>query len=113
LITLDTRSPSFGKDGESEMLLVTRTGVRTCLSWWTRMSVVGRAIVLMGAGSEPEPTLVVAEEASVEETMRLLVVIEDRIRLRAHRFDTRSWNGDARVNTSSVGVGSAGERDEA
>lgn len=95
------------------MLLVTRTGVRTCLSWWTRISVVGRAIVLMDASDEPEPKLIVAEEASVEEAMRLLVVIEDRIRLRARRFDTRSWNGDAGVNTSSPAVGSAGERDEA
>ena len=94
------------------MLLVTRFGLRTSLSWWTRVSVVGRAIVLMDASGEPEPQLVVAEEASVEEAMRLLVVIEDRIRLRARRFDTRSWNGNDGVNTSP-GVGSAGERDEA
>jgi len=95
------------------MLLVTRTGVRARLSWWTRMSVVGKAIVLMDASDAPGPTLVVAEEASVEEARRLLVVIEDRIRLRARRFDTRSWNGDAGVNTSSTGVGIAGERNEA
>ncbi len=92
------------------MVLVTGTGLRTYLGWWTRMSVLGRAIVLVGAGDESDAELVVAEEASVEEAMSLLDVIEDRIRLRARRFDTRSWNGDAGVNTSSPGVGSAGER---
>jgi hypothetical protein len=77
------------------------------------MSVVDKAVVLMDAGVEPEPKLVVAEEASAEEAMRLLDVIEDRFPLRARRFDTRSWNRDAGANTSSPGVDSAGERDEA
>jgi hypothetical protein len=95
------------------MLLVTRTGVGTCLSWWTRMSVVGKTIVLMDASDVPGPTLVVTEEASVEEARRLLVVIEDRARLRARRFDTRSWNGDAGVNNRSTRVGRSEERDEA
>ena len=100
------------------MVLVTGTGVRTYLGWWTRMSVLGRAIVLVGAGDESDAELVVAEEASaeeasVEEAMRLLDVIEDRIRLRARRFDIRSWNGQAGIDTSSPGVGSVGERHEA
>lgn len=95
------------------MLLVTRTGVGTCLSWWTRMSVVGKTIVLRGASDVPGPGLVVTEEASAEEARGLLVVIEDRARLRARRFDTRSWNGDAGVDTRSTRVGRAGERGEA
>jgi hypothetical protein len=93
------------------MLLVTRSGLST-LGRWTR-SVVGRAIVLVSAGEEPDAELVVAEEESVEELLRLLVVIEDRIRLRARRFDIRSWIGDAPDNTSSTGVGRAVEREEA
>lgn len=95
------------------MVLITRFGVRTCLGWWTRVSVAGRTVVLTDTSDELEPKLVVAEEASVEEARRLLVVIEDRIRLRARRFDCRSWNARGGVDPSSPEGWSAGERNEA
>jgi hypothetical protein len=74
---------------------------------------VGRPIVLVGVGDEPSSELDVAEQASVEEALKLLVVIEDRSRLRARRFAICSWNEDGPDNTSSTGIARDGEREEA
>jgi hypothetical protein len=84
-----------GASSDRPMLVIMQSGLATSLSRWAHMRVEGDLVVLLGPSKEggPGSSLVVAELRSEGEAQAMFRTINQRILLKARRFDACDWPG--------------------
>jgi hypothetical protein len=74
------------------MVIITESGTATSLGWWASLRVEGKSVVVT-TSSETDSLLVVAAFPSEAEAKAMFTAINQRISLKARRFDARECAG--------------------
>ncbi len=85
------------------MVIITESGTATSLAWWASLRVEGKSVVV-ATSPESNSSLVVAALPSEAEAKAMFTAINQRMLLKARRFDAREWSDSAchQVHNDSV-----------
>ena len=93
------------------LVVVTSSGVVTCLAWWGICRIDGKSVVLSSSGEDDghQDDLIVGELRSEAEAGAFYRTLTQRARLKARIFSAAEWPGTMRDQDADESSGGAHE----